>query len=168
MPHLLCSECAIVIKSVHDSVCAQLNWSAFIFTLSDKLLDLSAQTSVCPTVSQIKKGLTATDCIFYTSPLESRIGIWDVKSSREKKLTQEIVTASSLTAPSWELQCNDMLNVKPLLCFTLTDGLVICPPFQNKYFNWKEDCRLLSYTEVHHWPLAWPECFVSLAVKLHL
>lgn len=98
--------------------------------------------------------------MFSTHPtLESDVG-WDAKSSREK-LMQAIITASPLAAPSWELQYNDMLNVKPLLCFTFTEGLITFSLLQKEHFNWKDNCKLLIQTLMHHQPLASPYWFIQ-------
>lgn len=88
----------------------------------------------------------ASDSILYMS------NSWEeqrhLRGIHSRKTHQAIITASSLTAPSWELQYNDILNVKPLLCFTLTGGFVTYPLFKNKHFNWKEDCKLLIHAQI--------------------
>lgn len=137
MLHLLCWERARVITSVHKSVCTQLNWSAFISTLTDKLLDLTAQTSVCPTVLTDKAELLATDGILYVSYswAQHTVGIGEEISSREKLIT----VSSSLTAPCsvtihWHAQCETTA-----VCFTSTERLPIYPEFQKEHFNWKRE-----------------------------
>lgn len=64
----------------------------------------TAQTSVCPTVQQIKRSLMATYGISTRNT-----GIWGVKSSREI-LTQVIITAWQLQAESYNTTTCSMRN----------------------------------------------------------